>query len=142
VSPHETGLQKQLLLASQRDDFLHVGEFHGGRLLEVDMLARFQREQGVCDVVAHLGLHSHDPSALEEFVPRDEFCVQLLARLPPRVGGLADADELPVGRVQGEFDFVRPVRIGRAQEADGNAAWSLGGAERCSGKNCRRGSGS
>ena len=96
------------------------------------MLARFESEQGVRGVVAHLGFHSHDSGALEELGLRNEFRAQFLASPASRVGGLADADELPVRRGQCELDLVRPVRIGRAEEAEGEARLahpSVGGTE-------------
>jgi hypothetical protein len=68
VSEHETGLHLQFLLAGKGDHFPHVREFHRGWFLKVDVLARFQCEQGVRGVVSNVGFHRDDPGALEEFV--------------------------------------------------------------------------
>jgi hypothetical protein len=46
-----------------RRQFAHLGELRGGRLLQMDMLARLEREQGMRRVIAHLGFHGHHLSA-------------------------------------------------------------------------------
>jgi hypothetical protein len=129
MAPHVTGLQDHILPAGQRHHLLQVLEVCDGRFLHVEVFACAECEQRVAGVIAHRTFHGDDAAAFQQLILGEQFHLQLLARLSG--GGIlfADAHDLEVARLEQQPQFLRPVRMGDAEEADRNARLRCRGRE-------------
>lgn len=95
----------------------------------MDVFAGAEREEGMRGVVADFGFDGDDLCAGEELFLRNHRGAELDADFAAGGRGIADADEIPIGRFHGELDLGSAVGVSGAEKTERDARRRGGGAE-------------